>query len=39
MSFGGLRRPDKKIIAIDFSSKKDETVAAPFCIAITIDTK
>ncbi|HKB04862.1 MAG TPA: hypothetical protein VKD90_21745, partial [Gemmataceae bacterium] len=32
-------RPDKKIVSIDFSSKKDETVAAPFCIAITAEVK
>jgi hypothetical protein len=32
-------KPDKKIVTIDFSSKKDETVAAPFCIAITAEVK
>jgi hypothetical protein len=32
-------KPDKKIVAIDFSAKKDETVAAPFCIAITAEVK
>jgi hypothetical protein len=31
--------PDKKIVAIDFSSKKEECVAAPFCIAITAEVK
>jgi hypothetical protein len=31
--------PDKKIVAIDFGSKKEETVAAPFCIAITAEAK
>ena len=32
-------KPDKKIASIDFSSKKDETPAAPFCIAITAEVK
>jgi hypothetical protein len=32
-------KPDKKITSIDFSSKKDETPAAPFCIAITAEVK
>ena len=32
-------RPDKKIAAIDFSSKKEDTPAAPFCIAITAEVK
>jgi hypothetical protein len=32
-------KPDKKIVSIDFSSKKEETVAAPFCIAITAEVK
>jgi hypothetical protein len=31
--------PDKKIVAIDFSSKKEETVATPFCIGITAEVK
>jgi hypothetical protein len=31
--------PDKKVVAIDYSSKKDETPAAPFCIAITAEVK
>jgi hypothetical protein len=31
--------PDKKIVTIDFGSKKEETVAAPFCIAITAEAK
>jgi hypothetical protein len=30
---------DKKITAIDFASKKEETVAAPFCIAISAEVK
>ncbi len=29
--------PDKKITTIDFSSKKSETPAAPFCVAMTGD--
>jgi hypothetical protein len=32
-------KPDKKIVSIDFSSKKEETVAAPFCIGITAEVK
>jgi hypothetical protein len=32
-------KPDKRIVGIDFSSKKDETPAAPFCIAITAEVK
>ena len=31
--------PDKKIAAIDYSSKKEETPAAPFCIAISAEVK
>jgi hypothetical protein len=27
--------PDKKVTTIDYSSKKDQTRAAPFCVAIT----
>jgi hypothetical protein len=35
------RRPqaDKKVVTIDYLSKKDETVAAPFCVAITLEPK
>ncbi|HJZ89357.1 MAG TPA: hypothetical protein VKE40_00700 [Gemmataceae bacterium] len=33
------RKADKKIVSIDFAGKKDETPAAPFCIAITAETK
>jgi hypothetical protein len=32
-------KPDKKIVSIDFGSKKDETPAAPFCIAITAEVR
>jgi hypothetical protein len=32
-------KPDKKIVSIDFAGKKDETPAAPFCIAITAEVK
>ncbi len=31
--------PAKKIVSIDYSSKKDETPAAPFCIAITAEVR
>jgi hypothetical protein len=29
----------KTVTAIDYLSKKDETVAAPFCVAITVEEK
>jgi hypothetical protein len=32
-------KPDKKVISIDYISKKDETVAAPFCVALTLERK
>ena len=32
-------KPDKKIVSIDYRSKKDDTPAAPFCIAITAEVK
>jgi hypothetical protein len=32
-------KPDKKIVSIDFAGKKDETPAAPFVIAITVEVK
>jgi hypothetical protein len=32
-------RPDKKVIRIDYLSKKDKTVAAPFCVAMTVEGK
>jgi hypothetical protein len=31
--------PDKSVTTIDYSSKKDETAAAPFCVAITAEEK
>ena len=30
-------KPDKKIISIDYVGKKDETPAAPFCVAISLE--
>jgi hypothetical protein len=30
-------KPDRKVTRIDFRSRKEETVAAPFCIAMTIE--
>ena len=30
-------KPDSKIVSIDYISRKDETVAAPFCVAITVE--
>jgi hypothetical protein len=32
-------RPDKKVVAIDYVGRKDDTVAAPFCVAITAEEK
>jgi hypothetical protein len=32
-------RPDRTIASIDVSSKKDESVAAPFYLAITAEVK
>jgi hypothetical protein len=32
-------KPSKKAVSIDYLSKKDDTVAAPFCLAITLETK
>jgi hypothetical protein len=32
-------RPDKKIVSIDFTGRKEETVGAPFVIAITAEAK
>jgi len=29
-------RPDKKVLRIDYVSRKDETPAAPFCFALTV---
>lgn len=30
-------KPDQKILSIDYISKKNETAAAPFCLAITLE--
>jgi hypothetical protein len=30
-------KPDLKIVSIDFTGRKDETIAAPFCVAITAE--
>jgi hypothetical protein len=30
-------KPDKKIMSIDYLGRKDETPAAPFCLAITLE--
>jgi len=27
------------VVSIDYRSKKDDTAAAPFCVAITLETK
>jgi hypothetical protein len=32
-------KPDKKVLRIDYVSRKDDTVAAPFCIAISAQEK
>jgi len=32
-------KPDKKVVSIDYLSKKDDTVAAPFCLAMTLEAK
>ncbi len=32
-------KPDQKVLSIDYVSKKAETVAAPFCLAITLEEK
>jgi hypothetical protein len=32
-------KPDKKVVCIDYISRKDKTVAAPFCVAITLEAK
>jgi hypothetical protein len=32
-------KPNKKVISIDYISHKDKTVAAPFCVAITVERK
>lgn len=30
-------KPDQKVLSVDYLSKKSETVAAPFCLAITLE--
>jgi hypothetical protein len=30
-------KPDQKVISIDYIGRKDETVAAPFCVAMTLE--
>jgi hypothetical protein len=32
-------KPDQKVISIDYVSRKDDTVAAPFCVAMTLEGK
>jgi hypothetical protein len=32
-------KPDKKVVSIDYRSKKADTVAAPFCVAMTLEAK
>ena len=32
-------RPDKKVVSIDYVGRKDDTAAAPFCVAITAEEK
>jgi hypothetical protein len=32
-------KPDKKVVSIDYISRKEETVAAPFCAAMTLEEK
>ena len=32
-------KPDKKVVRIDYTSRKEETAAAPFCIAISVEEK
>jgi hypothetical protein len=32
-------KPDKKIVSIDYIGRKDKTVAAPFCVAMTLQEK
>jgi hypothetical protein len=31
--------PHKKVMTIDYSARKDDTVAAPFCVAISVEEK
>jgi beta-galactosidase len=30
-------KPDKKVVAIDYVGRKDDTVAAPFCVAMSVE--
>ena len=32
-------KPDEKIVSIDYIGRKDKTVAAPFCVAMTLQEK
>jgi hypothetical protein len=32
-------KPDQKVVSIDFIGRKDQTVAAPFCLAMTVEEK
>jgi hypothetical protein len=32
-------KPDQKVVSIDYLGRKDETVAAPFCVALTLEEK
>ncbi len=32
-------KPEHKVVSVDYLSKKDETPAAPFCLAMTLETK
>jgi hypothetical protein len=32
-------KPDKKVVSIDYISRKDKTAAAPFCAAMTLEEK
>jgi hypothetical protein len=32
-------KPDKKVVSVDFTAKKADTIAAPFCVAMTVEEK
>lgn len=32
-------KPDKRVVRIDYIARKDDTVAAPFCVAMTLEEK
>jgi hypothetical protein len=32
-------KPDKKVVSIDYIGRKEETPAAPFCVAMTADSE